>query len=135
MRTLRSKDERVRFAVSAWAANHLLPELAGSAAEEALTEQYHDLFDQSPAYTHFAARYQERFQQRPDYAGVIAYEATNLVLDGLTIDPNRASLKTTLLKKANFDGLQGSIVLDRDGDATRRGYTAIIKGGRYAPLN
>lgn len=135
MRTLRSQHDAVRFAVSAWAANHLLPELAGAAAEGALAEQYHDLFDTSSRYTQFEKHYRERFQQGPDYAAVIAYDATRVVLDALALEPRRQGLKSALLKTARFTGLQSEIVLDPTGDATRHGYTTIIKGGRYAHLN
>jgi len=135
MRTIRSQNDSVRFAVSAWASNHLLPELAGAAAEGALAEQYHDLFDQSASYTHFAQRFRERFQQRPDYAAVVAYDATHLLLDALAINPQRHDLKRTLLQTKDFTSLQGAIVLDQYGDATRQGHTALIKAGQYAPLN
>lgn len=135
MRTLRSQHAAVRFAVSAWAANHLLLELAGPAAEGVLAEQYHNLFDTSPRYAQFEKQYRERFSQRPDYAAVIAYDATHVLLDAITGNPQRQGLKMALLKTGRFNGLQGEIVLDQNGDATRHGHTTRIKDGQYAPLD
>lgn len=134
IRTIRSQNDKVRFAVSAWAANRLLPEVAAQAAEGTLVEQYHDLADKSEAYVRFVNAYENRFKLSPDYAAVIAYDATNIVLDGLALNPHREQLKETLLKKRNFQGLQVPIALDANGDAARQAFTTVVKSGQFAPL-
>ena len=134
MLRLREKNQTVRFSVSAWAANRLLVEVAGGAAEGTLVEQYHNLHDTSPAYKQFDTDYRQRFKFGPDYAAVISYDATNIVLDGLKSHSRRAGLKESLLQKQTFSGLQTTITLDRFGDATRPGFTTTVKGGQFAPL-
>lgn len=132
---IRSQHPNVRFAVSAWAANRLLTEVAEQAAEGMLVEQYHDLSDKSESYSHFSEEYQKRFKLSPDYAAVIAYDATNIVLDGLDQNPRRESLKEVLLQKHRFKGLQGPIVLDTNGDASRQAFTTTVKNGQFSPLH
>jgi branched-chain amino acid transport system substrate-binding protein len=132
--TLREQRRDLRFAVSAWAANRLLLEQAGGAAEGMLVEQYHDLFDSSPAYQSFATRFRQRFNHDPDYAAVIAYDATSLVLNGLGSNPRRAGLKEALIAQRNFKGLQTTIELDRYGDTARTGFTTLVLNGKFAPL-
>lgn len=134
MLSLREKHPKVRFAVSAWAANRLLVESAAQAAEGTLVEQYHDLLDSSPAYLHFDADYRQRFQFGPDYAAVIAYDATNITLDGLDANPRREGLKEALLAKRHFKGLQTTIELDRYGDASRPGFSTMVGNGKFGPL-
>lgn len=137
MRVVREKHADVRFAVSAWAANQLLLEMAGQSAEGMIAEQYHDLFDQSAAYVRFDESYRNRFKRQPDYAAVIAYDATNLLLDGLAdtrATARSTGLKEALLQKQDFTGLQTAIKLDRYGDASRSGFTAVVRNGQYSPL-
>jgi branched-chain amino acid transport system substrate-binding protein len=137
MRVVREKHADVRFAVWAWAANQLLLEMAGQSAEGMIAEQYHDLFDQSAAYVRFDESYRNRFKRQPDYAAVIAYDATNLLLDGLAdtrATARSTGLKEALLQKQDFTGLQTAIKLDRYGDASRSGFTAVVRNGQYSPL-
>jgi branched-chain amino acid transport system substrate-binding protein len=134
IKQLRERNPKLRFATSAWAANRLLPELAGAAAEGVLIEQYHNLADASPNYQRFAESYQQRFKRAPDYAAVIAYDATTIVLDGLARHPKRDGLKAALIKQKHFSGLQGPIELDANGDAMRAAFTSAIKNGRFVML-
>ena len=132
--TLREQRRDLRFAVSAWAANRLLLQQAGGAAEGTLVEQYHDLFDSSPAYQAFATRFRQRFNLDPDYAAVIAHDATSFVLAGLEHHPRSIGLKEALIAQRSFRGLQTVIELDRHGDTARTGFTTVILNGKFAPL-
>lgn len=134
MLRLREKNTDVHFAVSAWAANRVLLESAAQSAEGTLVEQYHDLLDQSPGYQRFDADYRRRFQFGPDYAAVITYDATNIVLDGLAGNPRREGLKDALLNQRKYNGLQNTIELDRYGDAMRPGFTTVVRAGKFGPL-
>lgn len=134
MRLLRAKSDVLRFATSAWAANHLLPETAETSAEGALVEQYHDVSGTSPAYLRFVQNYRTRFKRSPDYAAVIAFDATNIVLDGLRLNPRREGLKQALLNQRRYEGLQVPIELDQYGDASRAAFTTILKAGQFLPL-
>lgn len=134
IKQLHARNPNLRFATSAWAANRLLPEQAGTAAEGVLVEQYHNLADPSPNYRRFAESYQQRFKRAPDYASVIAYDATTIVLDGLTLHPRREGLKNALLKQKTYHGLQGPIELDSNGDAVRAAFTSTIQNGRFVML-
>lgn len=134
IKQLHQRNPALRFATSTWAANHLLPELAGAAAEGALVEQYHSLTDISPRYKRFAKNYQQRFKRAPDYAAVISFDATTILLDGLATHPKRDGLKAALLKQKRFSGLQGPIELDAYGDAVRPAFTSTIKNGHFVML-
>ncbi len=134
IKQLYERNPKLRFATSAWAANRLLPEQADAAAEGVLVEQYHNLADTSPGYQGFAESYQQRFKRAPDYAAVVAYDATTIVLDGLAKHPKRDGLKAALIKQKHFSGLQGPIELDANGDAVRAAFTSTIKNGRFVML-
>lgn len=134
IKQLRERHPKLLFSTSAWAANRLLPELAGAAAEGVLVEQYHNLADTTPAYRRFADNYQQRFKRSPDYASVIAFDAISIVLDGLSRHPKREGLKTALIKQKHFSGLQGPIELDANGDAVRAAFTSTIEKGNFVML-
>lgn len=132
---IRQRNPQVRLAGSAWTASTSLPDSAERAGEGMLVEQYHNIADQSERYRRFRDDYRTRFRRDPDYAAVISFDATNIVMDGLQANPDRASLKETLLKQGHFRGLQGDIVLDRYGDAERRAFMSEIRNLRYQALN
>lgn len=134
VRQLHLRAPAVHFAVSAWAASQTLLEQAGAAAEGVLVEQYHNLGDDSAKYRDFLAAYQRRFGVVPDYAAVIAYDATNVVLDALAEHPKRQGLKEAILKRQRFPGLQGEIVFDAYGDVSRQGFMTRVEKGRFVPL-
>jgi len=135
MRSLRARNKEVRFATSAWAANRVLLENVGEAGDGALVEQYHDLDDRSDTYRQFAESFRKRFGTPPDYAAVVAYDATSIVLDALERHPHRDGLKAALLQTPTYNGLQTRITLDANGDAARPAFTTLIKGGRFVALN
>lgn len=134
MRSLRTQNTRVRFATSAWAANHALLDIAGQAAEGTLVEQYHNLGDQSPTYRRFVEHYEQRFKQPVDYAAVVAFDATNILLEALAQHPRRDGLKHALLTRHTYPGLQAPIIIDRTGDAERPAFTTRVRAGQFVPL-
>ena len=134
MRDIRAQNPAVHFATSAWAADRLLIEQGGPAAEGAIVEQYHNVADRSEHYLRFVSDYQRRFDEEPNYASIVAYDATKVVLDALEEDPRGLHLKNVLLNKGVFSGLQSGILLNAEGDASRQAFSTRIQGGRFVPL-
>lgn len=134
MKDLREAKSTARFATSAWAGESRLIEIAGSAAEEALVEHYFDPQSTGLPYRNFIDSYSKRFGRPPDFASMIAFEATQFLLDGLERGPERKGLKNVLLSLGKARGLQADIGIDPNGDAQRPTFTAVIRNGKFETL-
>lgn len=131
---IRQRDAQVRLAGSAWTAAANLPASLGPAGEGMLVEQYYNVADSSPLFQRFKEEYTRRFGQPPDYAALIGFDATSIMLDGLAANPRRNGLREALLARQSFHGLQGEIVLDAHGDARRPLFMSVIRDARYQVL-
>lgn len=116
---LRQRNVDVRLAGSAWTGTQRLMELGGAAVEGMLIEQYYNQDDQSVSYQRFREAYLKRFGYEPGFAGVVSFDAANMLLDALAENADRKGLKERILKRTPFKGVQGDIAIDAYGDAQR----------------
>lgn len=131
LQQIRKLDTQVAIAGSEWAATERLTELAGKAAEGFIAAQFHDRESRKPAYLSFRQTYRERFGIDPGFAGLTAFDATNILLDALEKKAADQSLKHYLSSRRSFTGLQSEIVFDDYGDVARSTYITIVKDGQF----
>jgi branched-chain amino acid transport system substrate-binding protein len=124
----------VRMAGSAWASTERLIELGGAAVEGLLVEQYFDRFDQSPKFQGFLQDYRSRFKAEPGFGAVLAFDAANMLIAGLQKTQRPDELKSAILGLGNFEGVQGPVVLDAMGDASRAVHFGVVKNGAFAKI-
>lgn len=127
---LRQRDSQVRLAGSAWVGTQRLIELGGTAVEGMLIEQYFNQDDKSESYLRFREAYLKRFGYEPGFAGVVAFDAANALLDALAENPDRKGLKERILKRTPFKGVQGDIRINAFGDAERPITMTEVRGGK-----
>lgn len=130
-RAVRADGTRVDLAGSGWPATQQFIEQAGTAAENALFEQYHDRKTKTDGFTAFTNEYQRRFDREPDYAAVVAFDAMQTVLQALERNPRASQLKQTLLAGTPFKGLRGEIRFDPYGDVDQPAHFALVRGGLF----
>lgn len=128
---LRQGDTKVRLAGSAWTGTHRLMELGGAAVEGMLIEQYYDQDDKSESYQRFRDAYLNRFGYDPGFAGVVAFDAANMLLDALADSTEKKALKERLLRRTPFKGVQGEIRIDTFGDAQRPITMTEVRNGKF----
>lgn len=128
-------DPGVRMAGSAWASTERLIELGGAAVEGMLVEQYFDRFDPSPKFQGFLQAYRKRFKAEPGFGAVLAFDAANMLIAGLQKSQRPDALKSAILGLGSFDGVQGPVLLDATGDATRAVHFGIVRNGAFASIN
>lgn len=131
---VRKRDASVRINTSEWAATERLLELGGKAVEGVVIAQFIDRESQQPAYLSFRKAYVERFGQEPGFAGLTAFDATNVVLDGLATQAAGQTLKQTILSRRDFAGAQSQIRFDAHGDADRETYLTTVRNGAFVRL-
>jgi branched-chain amino acid transport system substrate-binding protein len=129
---VKALSPHMQMACSAWASTERLIELGGAATEGMYFEQYFDRFDSRPKFQEFVRAYRARFRADPGYAGLLGYDAANLVITGLRKNQDATQLKKTLLEIAKFEGAQDLVALDAYGDVSRKVYFGVVKSGKFA---
>lgn len=130
----RLRHPSIGLAAAAWAGTEQMLEEGGPRINGMVVQLYHNVDDSGESFRSFSGEYVQRFGRRPDYAAVIAFEAMNVLLDGLERNPKRAGLREAILAHRQFSGLSGMITLDATGDAIRPYFAAVVKNGRYVAL-
>lgn len=131
---LRRLNPLVAIVASEWSATERLIELGGRAVEGITIAQFLDRQSQQPAYVAFRKAYSERFGKEPGFAGLTAFDATNVVMDALASQNASQTLKEALLARKTFAGAQTQVVFDAYGDASRETFMTTIKDGMFVVL-
>lgn len=120
---------------SEWAATERLLELGGEVVQGLMIVQNYDHEDESPRFKAFSDAYFKRFQRKPGYSSVSAYDAATVVLTALRRRQPGQTLKASALAHGPYEGLQQRIVFDANGDTTRKVIFTEIRDGRYVRLD
>lgn len=132
---LRKRDAAVHINACEWSATERLIELGGKAVEGVVFAQFIDRNSQRASYVAFRAAYLTRFKREPGYAGLTAFDATNVVLDGLAAQTPGQTLRNAILARREFAGAQSLIRFDANGDASRDTYLTTVRKGAFVRLH
>lgn len=132
---LHKGGSKIPIVTSEWAATERLIELGGEAVEGLLVAQFIDRQSTSPEYHAFVTAYRERFNHEPGFGGVLGYDATRVVMDGLGVQAAGQPLKDTILATRQFSGAGGKVEFNEYGDAVRPTYLTRIHAGQYETLD
>jgi branched-chain amino acid transport system substrate-binding protein len=119
------------IATAEWAGSGKLIELGGNAVEDVIVAQYINGQDTSAAFTTFSTAFSARYGEAPGFPALTGYNATRVVLQGLSAQRGDETLKQTLLRLRKFEGVQGSIELDAFGDTHSPTFITRIHKGQY----
>jgi branched-chain amino acid transport system substrate-binding protein len=128
---LRQQQEPLIIATAEWAGSGKLIELGGNAVEDVIVAQYINSQDTSAAFTAFSTAFSARYGEAPSFPALTAYNATRVVLQGLSAQRGDETLKQTLLRLRQFEGVQGPIELDAFGDTHSPTFITRIHKGQY----
>lgn len=128
---LRLRDAGIPIAASEWGGTERLLELGGRAVEGLTLAQFVDRDSRAPAYVAFREAYLKRFGLEPGFAGVAAFDATQVVLEALRNASGGEALKRHILATRRYPGLQQEVVFDAHGDASRPTFITTVRQGRF----
>jgi branched-chain amino acid transport system substrate-binding protein len=131
---VRKLNQKIPIAMAEWASTERFTELGGSATEGVHVAQFLDRNDASDQYQNFKDAYHERFGQEPGFAGIAGYDTGLVVIEALSRQKEKETLKETIIRKKSFQCLQQVITINRFGDADRNTFITIIKDGQYITL-
>lgn len=131
--SIRKLNAKIPIGTSEWAATERLIELGGKDVEGITIAQFHERQGKQAAYLSFLEAYVRRFKQEPGFAGLYAFDATNVALQALGRKSDGQSLKEALLAQNSFAGTQRSIAFDSNGDTLGNTFIIRIEQGRFVP--
>lgn len=132
---IRRINQKVQIMASEWAATERLIEMGGRTVEGVAVAQFLDREDTHPSYISFREAYMEHHSgAEPGFAGLTAFEATNIVLDAIGKKAEGQSLKQAILSQEKFTGLQGTIRFDAYGDSYRDTYITTIRNAKFTKV-
>ncbi|MHB1308598.1 MAG: ABC transporter substrate-binding protein [Limisphaerales bacterium] len=112
-------------------------ELSGSAGEGVRFPLLARLEPADPRAARFAARFTAAHQRPPDYAAILTYDATCLLIEAvLEAGPNRNRVRQELIRLSPWPGIGGPIRFDGTGQNTRTDVPmANWRNGRLDPAD
>lgn len=93
-----------------------------------------DMQSDDPDFNAFTKRFYARFGTQPRFPAVLAYEATQVLLQGLAKTSEGGDLKKSLEGLGEMKGLQGVIKLDQYGDIVRASHINEVKSGVFVSI-
>ena len=128
---VRRLNPSIPIATSEWAATERLIELGGRSVEGITTAQFLDRQSSQPSYLKFRNGFFERFGREPGFAGLTAFDAVNVILEGIEHQHLGQTLKQALLAQKKFSGAQSPVVFDDFGDTLRETYLTTVANGSF----
>ncbi len=133
---VRKLNASIPIAAAAWASG--VPDFityGGNAVEGVISVVESNLASTNPTYVTFKKAYNERFGHTPTLHAQNAYDAASILLDVLkkTTDPQKITKE--LLQQSIFQGVDGRIRIDKNGEASRLVYVMQIQNGRMEVLD
>lgn len=109
----------------------------GSAVEGIVFPAPFDPKSQDPEFLEFKKTYEKLYGEPVDFSAVYSYESAQIVFEGLREAPDTraAQIKEAILKKAEYQGLQGRIVLNINGDVQRPQFLTTVENGEFKTIS
>lgn len=131
---LRKLDASIPITTSEWAATEQLIEVGGRSVEGIVIAQFLDRQGTQQTFLTFRQNYLDRFGKLPGFAGLTAFDATNVLLDAIELQAPGQSLKQSLLTRKAFPGTQSPVAFDAFGDTAHETFLTTVKDGSFVRL-
>jgi branched-chain amino acid transport system substrate-binding protein len=107
------------------------PDLVIEEVEGAYFSNHYSPYDPRPIVQDFIANYESEYGMTPDFTGVLAYDATNVLLEAIeqagVDDPEAVK---DALAAIEFEGVAGDIRFDENGDPIKKAAISHIVDGQ-----
>lgn len=130
---LQSRKSSLPVLACMWAMTDDLFKFGGRSVDRVIGVMYMDPEFEGEAYRDFCARYQRRYGEPPDFGAVYGYDAVTVMAEALSRAHrlDGPSIKEALIASRPVEGLQGSILIDRFGDSSRKPFVFDVRGGAF----
>lgn len=126
-------NNQTHIYLATWSMNNDLLLQGGEAVEGVTIPSLIDSDSQMPSYTAFREKYLNNYGAEPTFASVYTYEAVMVLFDAMeeanSDDPE--TIKSAIIKKGTYQGIQSDIIINEYGDASRTIYEYVVKNGQF----
>lgn len=129
---IRKQSRTMPIVISGWSSTARFIEMAGKAAEGVWATSLAPRMDTSVKLQQFVYAYQERFGMAPGFAGLAAFDATQLLIQAYVRRAKYGSLKRSILGAATFSAVDAEIPVNSYGEARRDSHIVTVKNGHFA---
>lgn len=131
---VRKTGWQIPLALSDWAATEQLINLGGVAVEGAVISQYFNRKSTDPRYLEFKKNFMSAYKTEPGFGALHSFNAGMMVFESMQNQQDNETLKDTILRISEFEGLQGNITINRYGDSSNPTFIGIIQDGNFVIL-
>ncbi|MBF0119917.1 MAG: ABC transporter substrate-binding protein [Desulfobacterales bacterium] len=131
---IRKLASSIPIVSSGWAQNSALLRYGGLAVEGIIIPQTINENSISKNYLIFKENFKKFYGKNPGHGATGAYDAANLLFKALSETDDPLKLKNAILNQKIFHGLQGDIMIDKYGDASRKTYLISVKNGQFVTI-
>lgn len=126
-------NNQIPIYLAAWSMNNDLLLQGGKSVEGVKIPSLIDSDSQTPSYIAFREKYLSKYGSEPTFASVYTYEAAMILFQAIkesrSDDPE--TIKSEIIKKGTYQGLQSEITINQYGDASRTIYEYVVKDGQF----
>jgi branched-chain amino acid transport system substrate-binding protein len=110
-----------------------LTEIGGEAINGSYFSNHYSVDDPSPRIQKFVADYKKKFGIIPDGLAALGYDAAKILLDAMTRagSSDGAKVRDQLAVTQGFEGVTGTITIDKDRNPVKPAVVLKIEGGKF----
>lgn len=124
------QGKRPQIMVADWSLTDDLLAHGGRAIEGLFAMHTVDRDNPAPAWMAFREAFRTRYTRSPEFAAVHGYDGARVLLTALERDGRPKELPHTILAIRRFQGVQGEIEFDANGDVKRRLFAIRVRHGQ-----
>lgn len=134
---IRKQEKTIQFYGAYWVKSGKIVEIGGRSVEGMILSTIFERSNKSTAYDEFAGQYEYEFKSKPNFTSVYAYETVMVMAEGMRLSNSfePVEIKTAILTKAVFDGLEEQFRINRYGDVERSKSLVQIRNGEFVRLD
>ncbi|MBI4857381.1 MAG: ABC transporter substrate-binding protein [Acetobacterium woodii] len=126
-------NNQTHIYLAAWSMNNDLLLQGGGSVEGVTITSLIASDSQMPTYIAFREKYLNKYGAEPTFAAVYTYEAAMMLFNTMadTRSDKPETIKSAIIKKGTYQGLQSDIIINEYGDASRTIYEYVVKNGQF----
>ena len=122
---------RIQVLASEWSVSPTVFMMGGKSIEGMIVVSATDPSCETERYQAFQSAYRNRFDREADFAAVLTFDATNMLIEALL---SRQDPKHHLLVRDTFEALQGPFSFDKYGDSVQPIHLVRVVNGKLVTI-
>ena len=131
---IRVNNIKTKILGTGWAKTTDFIQNGGKAVEGVLFSTGYDDKSKDKAFIEFEKKFKEKYNKAPSVFSAQGYELGQILIQNLKISSDISTLKDRILQTKEYNGLQGDIIFDKNGDVFREYFIMEVKNKEYVKI-